>query len=204
MLPGYSGVPIKGKINGTTCNLIFGSGVLPLNRELFGLCAGHTKPPYQAEHVYGHRSWRDQLMAHAARIAINRTVADVHFPVDSAAGAVLGLALGKYFVSRCKEGEKYQTWTFDGGDYPPERDFHSGDLLDSAGLMDGATGRQEVHRCCSEICSVSDSGSPKLAASGQLISCRVPNRRTSYSPPISCPPALAPSLASFFRCRARA
>ena len=32
----------------------------------------------------------------AARIAINRHVAGVHFPVDSAAGAVLGLTLGQY------------------------------------------------------------------------------------------------------------
>ena len=35
----------------------------------------------------------------AHRIAVNRTVAGVHFPVDSAGGAVLGLALGRSLVA---------------------------------------------------------------------------------------------------------
>ena len=35
----------------------------------------------------------------AARIAQNRTVAGVHYPVDSAAGALLGVALGQAFVA---------------------------------------------------------------------------------------------------------
>ena len=43
----------------------------------------------------------DMLMRQAARIAINRTVAGVHFPVDSAAGAVLGLTLADYVANRC-------------------------------------------------------------------------------------------------------
>ena len=38
----------------------------------------------------------------ATRIAVNRTIAGVHFPIDSAAGAVLGLTLGLYFVARCQ------------------------------------------------------------------------------------------------------
>ncbi len=37
----------------------------------------------------------------AARIADNRTVAGVHFPVDSAHGALLGLATGLGFVAAC-------------------------------------------------------------------------------------------------------
>jgi hypothetical protein len=40
------------------------------------------------------------LMAQAARIAINRTVAGVHFPVDSVAGASLGLMIGDYITAR--------------------------------------------------------------------------------------------------------
>ncbi|MFA3919102.1 phosphatase PAP2 family protein [Ruegeria hyattellae] len=43
---------------------------------------------------------QDQLMHQAERIAINRTIAGVHFPADSIAGAMLGLGLGEYFVAR--------------------------------------------------------------------------------------------------------
>ena len=43
-----------------------------------------------------------QLMAQAARIAINRTVAGVHFPIDSLVGQVLGLATAEYLIARCK------------------------------------------------------------------------------------------------------
>jgi membrane-associated phospholipid phosphatase len=41
-----------------------------------------------------------QLMRIAERIAINRTVAGVHFPVDSVAGMVLGRALAEFYIAR--------------------------------------------------------------------------------------------------------
>src|SRR3546814_18772370 len=50
---------------------------------------------------YRDPAWGEQLMRLAARIAINRTVAGLHFPVDSAAGALLGLTLGRYLAARC-------------------------------------------------------------------------------------------------------
>jgi len=65
-----------------------------------------------------------QLMRLASRIAINRTVAGVHFPVDSVAGAVCGLTLGKYLVARATGGQTYQAWHFDGMQFPADRDFH--------------------------------------------------------------------------------
>src|SRR4030095_6798907 len=45
---------------------------------------------------------RELLMRQAARIAINRTVAGMHYPVDSMAGQALGLAVGEYFIQRCQ------------------------------------------------------------------------------------------------------
>ena len=42
----------------------------------------------------------DQLAAHAYRTTQNRVVAGVHFPVDNAAGAALGLRIGMYLVDR--------------------------------------------------------------------------------------------------------
>jgi membrane-associated phospholipid phosphatase len=67
---------------------------------------------------YGDAAWGEELMRLAARVAINRTVAGVHFPVDSAAGCVLGLTLGAYMTVRCTGSGKYIPWKFDGTAYP--------------------------------------------------------------------------------------
>ena len=48
----------------------------------------------------------EELMRQAARIAINRTIAGVHFPVDTAAGHLLGTTLAEYFICRCEYREK--------------------------------------------------------------------------------------------------
>lgn len=43
-------------------------------------------------------------MRQAARIATNRTVAGVHFPIDSVAGAALGLTLADHVHAVCMGG----------------------------------------------------------------------------------------------------
>ena len=73
--------------------------------------------------------WCIQLMRQAARIAVNRTVAGVHFPVDSAAGQLLGLTLGDFFIARATGGQ-YNSWTFDGLNYPGNEDFFGSELFD--------------------------------------------------------------------------
>jgi hypothetical protein len=66
----------------------------------------------------------EQLMRAAARIAVNRTVAGVHFPIDTAAGQVLGLTLARYFIERATGvGAAFNGWRFDGERYPLGRDF---------------------------------------------------------------------------------
>ena len=59
---------------------------------------------------------REQLQRLAARIAINRIVAGVHYPVDSAVGRLLGTALGEFVVARATGGKIHERG-FDARDY---------------------------------------------------------------------------------------
>ncbi|WP_457306966.1 phosphatase PAP2 family protein, partial [Polaromonas sp. P5_E6] len=61
----------------------------------------------------GHK-YKEQLERLAARIAVNRTVAGVHYPVDSAAGRLLGTALAEFFIARCQGAKSSAVWGFDG------------------------------------------------------------------------------------------
>lgn len=76
-----------------------------------------------------HDPWYEQLMRHAERIAINRTVAGVHFPVDSAAGMVLAQALADFYILKCSSGGEAPTRKFDGtifkGDFAYENVLRS-------------------------------------------------------------------------------
>jgi hypothetical protein len=80
----------------------------------------------------GDRAWREQLMRQAARIAVNRTVAGVHFPVDSAAGQMLGLTLADYIDARRRANGSVAAWRFDGERYDPAADFTGRELYDTS------------------------------------------------------------------------
>lgn len=72
--------------------------------------------PYLAE---------QQLLRQAARIAQNRTAAGVHFPVDSAAGATLGVSLGGYILEMAGSADHAHGWhcasdAFGGADFTYE------------------------------------------------------------------------------------
>ncbi len=45
------------------------------------------------------RSFRQQMYKQAARVAVNRVVAGVHYPIDNMAGALAGLTLGKWLMA---------------------------------------------------------------------------------------------------------
>jgi hypothetical protein len=72
---------------------------------------------------------RELLLRQAARIAINRTVAGVHFPADSMAGQLLGLALGDYLIQRCTASGQVATYTFDGTKYGGKQDFSGTEIF---------------------------------------------------------------------------
>jgi hypothetical protein len=78
------------------------------------------------------------LMRQAARIAINRTIAGVHFPVDSAAGQMLGLSIADYLLRRAGVAsvrgtsiESLGDWVFHGEAYPEADDFKFRRLYDT-------------------------------------------------------------------------
>ncbi|MES2952335.1 MAG: phosphatase PAP2 family protein, partial [Pseudomonadota bacterium] len=68
--------------------------------------SGHATEAYMAAFVlqallpHGNK-YKEQMERLAARIAVNRTVAGLHFPVDSAVGRLLGTSLAEFFVARC-------------------------------------------------------------------------------------------------------
>ena len=68
----------------------------------------------------------DQLDRQSARIATNRVIAGVHFPVDSMAGRMLGVALGEYFYGRCTGNQTFMSRKFiaAGIDADPTTDFN--------------------------------------------------------------------------------
>jgi hypothetical protein len=67
-------------------------------------------------------------MRHAERIAINRTVAGLHFPADSVAGMVLAQTLSEFYVARCAGNGKVWTRTFSGPGF--RGDFSYQDVLE--------------------------------------------------------------------------
>jgi len=62
--------------------------------------------------------YAEQLQRLAARVATNRTVAGVHYPVDSAVGRLLGTALADFVVARATGRPKFHERGFNG------RKFH--------------------------------------------------------------------------------
>ncbi|NIM42110.1 MAG: phosphatase PAP2 family protein [Hydrogenophaga sp.] len=91
--------------------------------------------PTTARHPGNGVASREQLQRLAARIAINRTVAGVHYPVDSAAGRLLGTALAEFIVARATGGKVhargFNSALFQEPDGAP-KDFSLNDPMDHA------------------------------------------------------------------------
>ncbi len=83
--------------------------------------SGHSTEAHTAANVLIHligatanNDARGQtLLKLAGRIALNRTVAGMHFPIDSRAGQALGTSLAEYVVARCSGVAICKPRTFD-------------------------------------------------------------------------------------------
>jgi hypothetical protein len=81
------------------------------------------------------RQLSEQLFRQAARIAINRTVAGVHYPIDSMAGQLLGLSVADYILARFGAGVgtgSVDAWELDASSktqVPDGTDFTGNELL---------------------------------------------------------------------------
>lgn len=68
------------------------------------------------------------LLKQAERIAVNRTVAGLHYPIDSWAGAALGTVVGRIILAKCGEPDiTVQRFDYDA---KPESDFLLAEFLD--------------------------------------------------------------------------
>ncbi len=82
-------------------------------------------------------------------MAINRTVAGVHFPVDSAAGMVLARTLSEYYIARFSGVGDVYTRTFDGRGFA--RDFSYEDIWEVSDQPCAAANPQSLKICRSAI-----------------------------------------------------
>jgi membrane-associated phospholipid phosphatase len=92
------------------------------------LPSGHATEAFMVAHVLQRLTKAaspiiEQLQALARRTSINRTVAGVHFPVDSIAGQALGQSLGEYFVYLCNEQVLWKSRKVNATDLTANPDF---------------------------------------------------------------------------------
>jgi hypothetical protein len=103
---------------------------------------------------------KEQLLRQADRVAINRTVAGVHFPIDTAAGHVLGTTLAEYFVHRCVGvTSKFKPRRFDGTTFDGDQDYNPREALDKSDPLNPPPAHIEV----SNDASVGTEPSPLLS-----------------------------------------
>jgi membrane-associated phospholipid phosphatase len=108
--------------------------------------------------------WHKQLMAQAARIAVNRMIAGVHFTVDTAAGTVLGISLGNYLVARFKNDPEYLPWTFNGEAYAADDNARHFLLAE---FVDPETGKQLIYKSAAGSTIASFAEKATLEPAGQ-------------------------------------
>jgi membrane-associated phospholipid phosphatase len=115
------------------------SGLQPMipTPEHSSLPSGHATEAFMAAHVLSalngirydcngvpiDEGLYQELLAQASRVAINRTVAGLHFPIDSIAGSKLGSALSEYLLVRARQNQLCVPRSFERTDWINSPDY---------------------------------------------------------------------------------
>ncbi|MEQ8654430.1 MAG: phosphatase PAP2 family protein [Kiloniellales bacterium] len=116
--------------------------------EAFALATMLAALMSQAENAQQGLNEQPMLYRVAERIAVNRTVAGVHFPVDSAHGALLGIAIAEVIIAHCLGGRDIvsrdvegSAWTGAGGASSDFTLTELGRVLNANGTVHGVSPR---------------------------------------------------------------
>jgi hypothetical protein len=94
------------------------------------------------EHYPDVKKRQDLITKLAERIAVNRTVAGLHYPIDSWAGAILGRAIGQIILAKCGIDRSVDAYIYRAN---CKRDFYRDEFLKRENRPFGVHRKGKVH-----------------------------------------------------------
>jgi hypothetical protein len=107
-----------------------GHGALPSGHANEAFAVATILSALQSADQTGAFDLNPMLLRQAGRIAFNRTVAGLHFPVDHVAGQMLGLCVAEYLLARVGLTKKVDAWTFLGTQFQESSQYDFGEQFE--------------------------------------------------------------------------